>query len=292
MKNTRLLRQMMGESKLIVAPGAYDALSAKIIEQTGFSAVYVGGHALIASNLAKPDLRILTRDEFLTSAVRITNAVDVPVIADGEDGYGDLLQVQRTVEEYEKAGICAMHIEDHEFGIHFGYGQCIPVDKMAKKIKLACEARKDSDFLIIGRTDAVCIGKPLDEAIDRVKAYADAGADAVFVECLTLKQMEKTSQALSVPVMGDYYGLIRNKKNVPSMSEVETTGLRLLILPIEILLSVYATIRTLAQELKNTGTLTRYLDRIADVNDLDEFLGTRDMIKLAERHTSSHSSSV
>lgn len=286
MEKNQVLRQMLGEDQLIVAPGAYDALTARIIEETGFLALYVGGHALVASTLARPDLRILTRDEFVACAAKITQAISIPVIADGEDGYGGSLQVRRTVEEYEKAEIRAMHIEDHEFGAHFGYGECISVEKMAEKIRAACEAREDSNFLIIGRTDAVCIGKPLDEAIDRAKAYIEVGADAIFIECLTLRGMEKASRALSVPLMGDYYGLMRNEKSIPSLREVKATGLRLIIFPMEMLLTAYAAVRDLARELKDTGTLTKSLRHMTDVEELDRFLGTSGMIELARKYKS------
>ncbi len=184
MKKTTQLKKLLRDSKLLVAPGAFDVLSAKIIAAAGFQAVYMTGYGTSASVLGKPDVGLLTMSEMVARAAAIAEAVDVPVLADGDTGYGNPLNVIRTVREYEKAGVCAIQLEDQVFPKKCGHmmgRKVIPAEEMVQKIKAATDARHDDDFVIIARTDART-GHGLDEALRRGKAYEEAGADVIFIE--------------------------------------------------------------------------------------------------------------
>ena len=178
------LRQALATGDFIAAPGVYDLISALIADRMGFKALYVTGYGTVASSLGLPDAGLATYSEMLDRIARIVAMTKTPVIADADTGYGGLLNVRHTVRGYEKAGVTAIQLEDQEFPKkcgHTPHRRVIPTADMVRKIKVASDARSSADFLIIARTDARS-GKGLDEAISRGRAYADAGADIVFVE--------------------------------------------------------------------------------------------------------------
>ena len=183
MRTTTRLRQLLAAPGLIVAPGAYDGFSARLIEAAGFSVVYMTGAGTAASHLGQPDLGLATLTEMAKHASHLASAVSLPVIADADTGYGNALNVVRTVREYEKAGVAGLHMEDQvapkKCG-HIAGKQVVPTKEFAEKIRAASEHRTDPDFLIIARTDARAVTS-LDDAIDRGNRYAEAGADVIFV---------------------------------------------------------------------------------------------------------------
>src|SRR6185312_12717200 len=184
------LRELLASPAPVVAPGAYDALSARLIEQAGFHVVYMTGFGTTASLIGRPDVGLLTGSEMVDNARRIAAAVDVPVIADADTGYGNTINVLRTVQLYEQAGVAGIHLEDQVMPKKCGHmtGKVvIPAAEMVGKVRAAVEARQDPDFLIIARTDAAAV-HGLNEAIDRGRAYAEAGADALFVEAPTSEE--------------------------------------------------------------------------------------------------------
>src|ERR671938_560448 len=184
------LRELLGSGTPVVAPGAYDALSARLVEQAGFDVVYMTGFGTTASLVGRPDVGLLTGSEMVDNARRIAAAVDVPVIADADTGYGNALNVLRTVQLYEQAGIAGLQLEDQVMPKKCGHmsGKAlIGADEMVGKIRAAVEARRDPDLVVIARTDAVAVGG-LEEAIGRARAFADAGADLLFVEAPTSEE--------------------------------------------------------------------------------------------------------
>ena len=184
MRKTTRLKKLLTDKALLVAPGAYDVLSAKVIEMAGFDAVYMTGYGTSASILGEPDVGLLTMNEMVEHARNIAQAVDIPVLADGDTGYGNPLNIRRTVSEYERAGVCAIQLEDQVFPKRCGHmlgRKVIAMEEMVQKIKAATDARQDDDFVIIARTDArTSFG--LEEALRRGKAYSEAGADVIFIE--------------------------------------------------------------------------------------------------------------
>jgi 2-methylisocitrate lyase-like PEP mutase family enzyme len=180
------LRELLAAERLIVAPGAYDALSARLIEQAGFDVVYMTGYGASASLLARPDIGLLSFGEMADQARRLVQAVNVPVIADADNGYGNPLYVIRTVREYAAAGVAALHIEDQAIPKRCGHmsgKQVIPRQDMVEKVRAAVQARGCSDLVLIARSDARA-DEGLDSAIERVASYREAGADIVFIDAL------------------------------------------------------------------------------------------------------------
>src|SRR5690349_22261871 len=184
------LRDLLSGPAPLVAPGAYDALSARLIEQAGFPAVYMTGFGTTASLLGRPDVGLLSGSEMADNARRIVAAVDVPVIADADTGYGNAINVVRTVQLYEQAGVAGIQLEDQVMPKKCGHMSgklLIGADEMAGKLRAAVEARRDPDLLIIARTDAVAV-TGVDDAIARARTFADAGADLLFVEAPTSEE--------------------------------------------------------------------------------------------------------
>src|SRR5947208_547219 len=175
------LKTLLGTGKTLVALGASDALSAKVIEAHGFECVYIGSYATAASRFGLADTGALAVQELAEQARTIVNAVSLPVIADAEGGFHDAANLWRTVQAFEQAGVAAIHIEDHAFGKHAAVEQRLsPAEETAARIRAAVEAREDPDFLIIARSDAFWTHGDLDDTIRRLTLYAEAGADMVF----------------------------------------------------------------------------------------------------------------
>lgn len=179
--NRKKLRTLLASGKMLVVPGAYDAMSAKLVERAGFPAVYIGSYATAAAGFGMPDVGLVTMEEMAAHAKRIADAVDIPVIADGENGWNNAANIWRTVRTFEQAGVCGIHIEDHDFGKHADVPQVLlSCEQMVQKISAARDARENPDFLIIARTDAAWAFGDVEDAIKRMNAFTDAGADLVM----------------------------------------------------------------------------------------------------------------
>jgi methylisocitrate lyase len=197
------LRHLLGRGKPLVAPGATDALSARLIQAHGFDAVYIGSYATAASRFALPDTGLLSLDELAAQARTIAAAVGIPVIADAESGFHEPANIWRTVRAFEEAGVAAIHIEDHAgAGKHTAAPQALrPPGAMAQRIRAAVDARTRDDFLIVARSDAFWLSRDLDECIARLQAYADAGADLVFPTLVGPAQLAEVRRRIARPVM-------------------------------------------------------------------------------------------
>jgi 2,3-dimethylmalate lyase len=271
------LRDLLARPEPLVAPGAYDALSARLVEQAGFDVVYMTGFGTTASLAGRPDVGLLTGTEMVDNARRIAAAVDVPVIADADTGYGNAINVVRTVQAYEQAGVAGIHLEDQVMPKKCGHmsGKAvIPADEMAGKIRAAVEARRDPDFLLIARTDAAAV-EGLSAAIDRARAYADAGADVLFVEA-------PTSEDDIARVAGELRGVAPLVFNwaeggrtppIP-LARIAELGFALVLFPIGTLLAATAGIRRLLASLRDDG--------VPAVDDLPTFDDFTDLIGLPE----------
>ena len=199
MKTTTRLRDLLKRDEIVVAAGAYDGVSAKVVEQAGFPAVYITGFGLEASVLGAPDVGMLSFAEILDRASKISSAVSVPTVLDAEAGFGGPIQVARAVREFEKAGVAAIHIEDQLMPKKCGSiatKTVIPVAEGVAKIKAAVDARTDPDFLIIARTDADVVS--VEEIIERCHRYLEAGADMVFPVFVQIVQKSTPAQAVKL----------------------------------------------------------------------------------------------
>ena len=179
--NRKKLRNLLQSGKTLVVPGACDPISALLVERAGFQAVYIGSYATAAAGFGMPDVGLVTMGEMAAYAKTITDAVDIPVIADGENGWNNAANIWRTIRSFEQAGVCGIHIEDHEFGKHAPVPQVLTSrENMVQKIRAALDAREDINFLIIARTDAAWAFNDVEDAVSRMNAFTDAGADMVM----------------------------------------------------------------------------------------------------------------
>jgi methylisocitrate lyase len=282
MRGSRGLRALLTRPGIVVAPGAYDALSGRLVERAGFEAVYIGSYATAASRLAMPDAGLVSLREMVDHAAAVVGAVeDIPVLADAENGFGNAATVWRTVGEFERAGVAGIHIEDHEFGKHLDVpGRLLPRADMTEKIRAAVDARRDPDFVIIARTDAGWLegAGGLEDAIDRALSYGEAGADMVFLT------------AIPSPVIAD----IRHRVPYPicnvdtpgqTVAQEEASGVKLLLHYSLCLSAAYRAVRDALAEFRRTGDRAALRARLlVDDAELDDCLGFRRIRELALKH--------
>lgn len=276
MNKAKILRHLLKEPEIIVAPGAHNAFTAKIIEQTGgFQAVYMTGSGTTMSLIGQPDIGLLTMTEMVTQAKNLNMAVSLPIIADADTGYGNAINVRRTVQEYERAGIAAMHIEDQvtpkKCG-HFEGKQVISLDEMAGKIRAAYEARDSADsIVIIARTDARAV-LGLDEALRRAHAYLDAGAEVIFVEApQSLEELEIVAKSIKAPLMVNMDE--GTKTPLLTVRELEEMGYKIVIFPRSAPCAAAKAIQELMLVLKETGTTRGFVDRIVSWEERNRITG-------------------
>lgn len=232
MTQAKELRTLLEQQNFIVAPGAYDCITAKGVEQAGFSVAYVSGAGTAASMAGLPDYGLLTMTEMVSNAGRIASAVNLPVIADADTGYGNALNVVRTVHEYEKQGVAGVHIEDQSFPKKCGHldnKEVIDVKEFVSKIQAAVNERYDDDFVIIARTDSRAV-HGFEAAIERAQAAAEAGADLIFLEApQTIEEIQAVPRRIKAHcVLNMAQG---GKTPVISFQQAESFGYKLAIIP-------------------------------------------------------------
>ena len=249
----RQLRLLVNGPDVVVAPGAYDCLSARLIEAAGFPAVYMTGFGTAASYLGRPDVGLLGMHEMVDNARRIVAAVGVPVVADADTGYGNPVNVIRTVQAYEDAGVAALHIEDQvspkKCG-HMSGKQVVDADDMISKLQAAVSARRSPDFMIIARTDARAV-EGLDRALDRARRYRDAGADALFVEA---PESEAEIEQIAVALQGTplLFNWAEGGRTPPvPLARLQDYGFRIVIFPISTLLGATRAMREILAVVKD-----------------------------------------
>jgi len=222
------LRRRLDDERILLLPGAADALSARIAEQVGFEAVYATGAGFANGSFALPDIGLISSTEIVAHVSRIADAIDVPLIVDADTGFGGVLQVRRTVQELERAGAAAIQLEDQVMPKrcgHFDGQQVVDLEEMVQKIKIACDTRQDPDLLIIARTDA-CNIEGFDRAVQRGRAYADAGADVIFVEAPTnQRDLERLPSLIDAPLLANM--VEGGKTPVLKADELQELGFRI-----------------------------------------------------------------
>jgi carboxyvinyl-carboxyphosphonate phosphorylmutase len=280
------LRELMDASAPLVAPGAYDALSARLIEQAGFDAVYMTGFGTTASLIGRPDVGLLTGAEMVDNARRMVSAVDVPVIADADTGYGNAINVVRTVQLYEQAGVAGIQLEDQVMPKKCGHMSgklLIGADEMVGKLRAAAEARLDPDLLIIARTDAVAV-TGVDDAIARARSFAEAGADALFVEAPTsAEDIARVAKELR-DVAPLVFNWAEGGRTPPlSLERITELGFSLVIYPIGTLLAATAGIRSLLATLKADGTPAAAMPGLPAFGEFTDLIGLPEVQQLEQR---------
>ncbi len=283
-KMTTVLRDQLRQPGIIVAPGAYDCLTAKLIEREGFSAVYMTGGGTAVTRVGQPDLGFTTMTEMIASASAITSTISVPLIADADTGYGGALNTYRTVREYEKAGVAALHIEDQAFPKRCGHldgKEVVSIEEMCTKIRAACDARTDDDFVIIVRTDALAV-TGLDDTLRRCVAFAEAGADFLFVEALRSQEdIDRVRQTVDLPLL---YNFVEHGKSplIPA-PELEAMGFKMVIFPGSIMLSVCTLAQRILREIRDHGTTASLTGEMVSVVEFFEIMGLQNCLDMDQQ---------
>jgi 2,3-dimethylmalate lyase len=281
------LRALLETGQTIVAPGAFGPLAARLVEEAGFPAVYMTGFGTSAALLGRPDVGLLTMTEMAGNAARIADCVDIPVIADADTGYGNPLNVIRTVGAYEAAGVAGIHIEDQVAPKKCGHMDgklVIGAEEMAAKIRAATEARSDPDFVIIARTDARAV-EGFEQAIERARRYLQAGADALFIEALT-SEAEAAEAARAFPGVPLLFNWAEGGKTPPiGLARLQEMGYRIVIFPIATLLAATAAMRRVLGEISRAGTPAAALGDLPGFGEFTDFIGLPEVRAAERRYT-------
>jgi 2,3-dimethylmalate lyase len=287
MGKTHLIRQALAQHGQLIMPGVYDALSAKIASRAGFEVIFITGYSLSATLLGEPDFGLLTQSEVVSAAQRICSVVDTPVIVDADTGYGNAINVMRTVQDLIKAGAGGMFLEDQIWPKRCGHmkgKQVIPLEEHVKKLKAAVEAKGDNDFYIVARTDSrQALG--LDEAIKRGRAFKAAGADAVFIEAPESKQeMKEISRQVLGPLVANM--LERGVTPLMGPKELKELGFDLIVWPLAPLYSVAKSLTEVYTTLRRNGSTMAILDRLMPFDDFNDIVGLNEKYALDEKYRS------
>jgi carboxyvinyl-carboxyphosphonate phosphorylmutase len=278
-RTTTKFRQLLNQPGIIQAPGAYDCLTAKLIQQAGFPAVYMTGAGTSVAQLGYPDLGLATMTDMIANAGSIADILDVPLIADADTGYGGILNVRRTIRQYERAGVAAVHIEDQEMPKRCGHlddKKVVSTQDMVQKIRAAVDARTDDDFTIIVRTDSIAV-TGWEDAMYRCEQYMKAGADALFVEALrTPEEVEQVAKNLDIPLL---YNFVESGKSpLLSAADLDKFGFKIVIYPASALLSVTHIVEQVMAQLKETGTTAHLMDKMVTLEACFEAVGLSSML--------------
>ena len=281
-----LREQLEDKNKIIVLPGVFDALSARIAEQVGFEAMFQTGYGSAAALLGMPDFGFLNAGETVDNARRIIRAVDVPVLVDADTGYGNPLNVWRLVQDLEALGAAGMFLEDQIWPKRCGHmvgKDVIPRDDYLPKLKAAIEARKCKDFIIVARTDARA-PMGLDEAIERGKAYKKAGADVIFVEApRTIDELKKVADEIDAPLVAN---MIEDGVT-PTMpaEQLLKLGYRIAVFPLSGLYSATFAMREVFTELKKTGETIKTRKMMVTFKDFNKFVDLQKYMGLEKKYS-------
>ena len=281
------LRARLASPPILIAPGVYDALTALIAEQAGFEALYVSGAAIAYTRLGRPDIGLVTMDEVAATIALIRDRVNAHLVVDADTGYGNALNVERTVRLFERAGANAIQIEDQDFPKRCGHlddKTVIPAAEMAGKIKAAVDSRASSDTLIIARTDAVAV-EGFDHAIARAELYREAGADMLFIEA----PRERAELGRIGALMGKSTPLMANmveggKTPILSADELQKLGFALVIFPGAIVRALAKAAQEFYGALRANGTTAPFRARMFDFDALNDLIGTPEMLARGRRY--------
>jgi 2,3-dimethylmalate lyase len=283
------LRELLASPQPILAPGVFDALGAKLVEEAGFSAVYMTGFGTAAALLGRPDVGLLTMTEMVDNAGRIAAACDLPVIADADTGYGNAINVIRTVQEFVRAGVAAIHLEDQAAPKRCGHTsgkELIPSEDMEGKIRAAVAARGSSDLVIIARTDARAV-EGLPAALERARQYQKAGADVLFVEAPeTEAEVTMVAEELSdVPLLFNW----AEGGRTPALGydRLSALGYKIVIFPLATLLVTTGGVRRALAEIREAGTPMPILPQLVGFEDFLETIGLPEINELQGRFAGS-----
>ena len=275
------LKRLLKLNKLLVAPGCFDGLSARLVQEAGFEAAYLSGGA-VARSMGIPDIGLVTMSESIDRAVQVVSAINIPVIADADTGYGNAVNLVRSVREFERAGVAAIHIEDQITPKRCGHldgKEVISLSEMAKKLEAALATRSDPDFCIIARTDARSVNG-FDDAVKRANAFAKLGVDAVFFEAPQSEDelAEIPQRVPNIPLLVNVFK--GGKTPMLPMERLEKMGYRIAIYPSETQRAAIQAMRTALSTLKREGTTESIDASLTTFKDRDKVVGLDDWNKI------------
>jgi len=269
-----LVQDAHAEGRALLLPGAYDSLSARIIQDLKFEAVYVTGAGLANSRLGVPDIGLVTLTELRDHVALLADAVDLPLVVDADTGFGNAMNVVRTVQLLERAGASALQLEDQVFPKkcgHFEGKAVIPADEMVAKVRAAVDTRRSEDFLIIARTDARAISS-LNEALDRGHAYREAGADVIFIEAPeSIEELALVGKSFDVPLVANM--VEGGKTPVQSAEALAELGFTMVLFANAALRSAQKVVREVLQEIQRAGSTVVVLDRMSSWEERQNGVG-------------------
>ena len=281
------LQQRLREPRVLLCPGVFDALSALIAEQAGFEALYLSGASIAYTRLGRSDIGLTTFSEVQDTLAHITERVRSPVIVDADTGFGNALNVQRTVRGFERAGAAMIQLEDQTFPKRCGHldGKgVVPTAEMCGKLKAALDARASAHTLILARTDALAV-EGLDAALDRAEAYLECGVDALFIEALrTPEQMQAACArfAQRVPLLANM--VEGGQTPVASADELAARGFKIVIFPGGTARAVAHTLSGYYRSLQQHGSTAPWRDQMLDFDGLNQLIGTPELLALGQRY--------
>ena len=281
------LKQRLAQPQVLLAPGVYDALSALMAQQAGFEALYLSGASIAYTRLARSDVGLTTCSEVADTLARITERVAMPVIVDGDTGFGNALNVQRTVRSFERAGAAMVQLEDQTFPKRCGHldgKTVVPSAEMCGKLRAALDARHSSETLLLARTDALAV-EGLQAALDRAEAYLECGVDALFIEALrTPAQLQAACArfAQRVPLLANM--VEGGQTPVSSAQALGAQGFRIVIFPGGTARAVAHTLKGYYASLRSHGSTAPWRDQMLDFDGLNEVIGTPELLALGKRY--------
>ena len=283
LKKTTVLRNLILSADITIIPVVHDPLCARIAEQAGFDAIFSAGYANSAAYLGKPDVGLMTLTEMADCTSRIADATTVPVFADGDTGYGNVTNVRRTVQMYEKAGAAGIFIEDQVSPKRCGHMEgksVVSPDEMVARVQAAVDAKSDPDLVIMARTDAIAVNG-IDDAIDRANRYHEAGADIIFVEAPeTVDQMRRICREVRAPSFANM--LPGGKTPLLSARELQEIGYSVVADPVSCTYTIARAVQEVFSDLKRTGTSATYHDRLMGFDEFNRLVGL-DAIRAREK---------
>jgi methylisocitrate lyase len=289
LRKTVRLRALLRDARILVAPGCFNALSAILVERAGFQAIYISGAALAGNFLGYPDIGLATMSEVLENARRIVEVTTSPAICDIDTGYGNAVNVTRTVREFERAGVAGIQLEDQVMPKKCGHTegkQLIAKAEMVQKIKAAVDARRDPDFILIARTDAIAV-TGFDDALERANAYREAGADVLFVEApRTVEEMRTITRSAPGPHLAN---MVEGGGKTPILpaGELQALGYTIAIYPISTWTASIKAMQEVLAVLREDGITTRYSSRMVSFQEMFETVGRSRFAELEQKYSAS-----
>jgi methylisocitrate lyase len=280
MKKTSVLKNLIADPEILLIPVVHDPLCARIAEQAGMKAVFSAGYSNSAAYLGKPDVSLMSLPEMVSCASRIVDAVSIPIFADGDTGYGNVTNVIRTVEQYEKAGVAGIFIEDQVFPKRCGHMEekrVIPDGEMVAKIRAAVDAKKDPDLVIMARTDAIAVDG-IEEAIRRANLYSEAGADLLFVEAPeTIEHMRRICSEVKGPTFAN--NLPGGKSPYLTAKELQDIGYAVVADATSCTYVIAKAVRELFTEMARNGSAATCIDRMILFDEFNQLVGLPEIRK-------------